>query len=134
MEERSVTFNEPSDIKNAWIAALNSGKYTQTNGALRNSKGYCCLGVLCDVVAPSKWETSLPRAGPDGVSYRLDHFHHSLGRAGEIYPHLFDQKLQHALIEMNDGRKFPFGVIAKYIEKNIPAEEFKNLLDYSKNL
>src|ERR1043165_5081152 len=86
MEGRSVTFNEPSDIKNAWIAALNSGKYTQTNGALRNSKGYCCLGVLCDVVAPSKWETSLPRAGPDGVSYRLDHFHHSLGRAGEIYP------------------------------------------------
>lgn len=32
-----------------WAKALESGKYKQTVGALRNEEGYCCLGVLCDL-------------------------------------------------------------------------------------
>lgn len=49
-------------IKARWIRALLSGKYKQTNGALRDTLvvfkgdkeevkrlGYCCLGVLCDI-------------------------------------------------------------------------------------
>jgi hypothetical protein len=52
-------------IKEKWLEALRSGKYKQTRGALRrpaknNSDwpgGYCCLGVLCKVVAPKvKWQ------------------------------------------------------------------------------
>ena len=37
--------------KNAetWVAALRSGKYPQTRGALRDDRGYCCLGVACDL-------------------------------------------------------------------------------------
>ena len=35
----------------AWIKALRSGKYKQTQGDLRNFHGYCCLGVYCDVQA-----------------------------------------------------------------------------------
>lgn len=38
------------DIKAEWVAALRSGKYKQTNGALKDDTGFCCLGVLCDVV------------------------------------------------------------------------------------
>lgn len=32
-----------------WIEALESGEFTQTTGVLRDDKGYCCLGVACEV-------------------------------------------------------------------------------------
>lgn len=32
--------------KALWCAALRSGKYPQSYGALRNASGYCCMGVL----------------------------------------------------------------------------------------
>jgi hypothetical protein len=37
------------EAKRLWVAALRSGKYDQTTGALRDGVGYCCLGVLCEV-------------------------------------------------------------------------------------
>ena len=33
-----------------WVQALRSGKYTQVSNGLHTDAGYCCLGVLCDVV------------------------------------------------------------------------------------
>lgn len=38
-------------IMEKWVAALRSGKYKQTTGQLRNEKGFCCLGVLCNLHA-----------------------------------------------------------------------------------
>lgn len=38
-----------------WVRALRSGKYNQTQGTLRNSQGYCCLGVLCDISKEGEW-------------------------------------------------------------------------------
>lgn len=41
------------EIKEIWVKALRSGKYTQCKGALRkdfsDQKYFCCLGVLCDL-------------------------------------------------------------------------------------
>jgi len=37
------------EIKELWIKALNSGKFKQTRGLLKDVKGYCCLGVLCEL-------------------------------------------------------------------------------------
>ena len=37
------------EIKEKWLKALRSGEYAQTNGALSNEEGFCCLGVLCDI-------------------------------------------------------------------------------------
>jgi len=39
------------EIKARWVAALRSGEYKQTKGALQDKTGYCCLGVLCDLHA-----------------------------------------------------------------------------------
>lgn len=39
-----------------WVIALRSGKYKQTFGALRDSNGYCCLGVACQISGLGKWE------------------------------------------------------------------------------
>lgn len=44
------------EIKAKWLEALRSGRYKQGVGCLRSDKDeYCCLGVLCDVVAPEQW-------------------------------------------------------------------------------
>jgi len=37
------------DVKEKWVAALRSDEYKQTKGVLRDTYGYCCLGVLCDL-------------------------------------------------------------------------------------
>jgi len=42
------------EIKERWLEALRSGKYKQTTGYLRDDDGFCCLGVLCDVVKNDK--------------------------------------------------------------------------------
>lgn len=58
------------DIKAQWIAALRSGEYEQAHGTLRarlesresvrETYGYCCLGVLCDLASKAgigSWDT-----------------------------------------------------------------------------
>lgn len=45
------------EIKARWVAALRSGEYKQAKKTLRStSGGFCCLGVLCDVLAPADWD------------------------------------------------------------------------------
>lgn len=39
------------EIKERWLTALRSGKYKQGAGALRVGDKYCCLGVLCQLLA-----------------------------------------------------------------------------------
>lgn len=42
-----------AEVAEAWIAALRSGEYTQTQGHLKyewmDDVRYCCLGVLCEL-------------------------------------------------------------------------------------
>lgn len=42
------------EIKAKWIEALRSGKYIQAKGQLHDGDGFCCLGVLCDVLGVNK--------------------------------------------------------------------------------
>jgi hypothetical protein len=52
---------EQKAFRRKWVAALRSGKYKQGDGFLRSEKGFCCLGVACDLAAPEKWiNTVLP--------------------------------------------------------------------------
>jgi hypothetical protein len=49
-----------AELKAQWIAALRSGEYEQGSWQLRYGSpdeglNHCCLGVLCDVVAPDNW-------------------------------------------------------------------------------
>jgi hypothetical protein len=44
------------EIAEKWVAALRSGKYTQTKEMLRsNEDRFCCLGVLCDISGLGEW-------------------------------------------------------------------------------
>lgn len=51
------------EVKARWIEALRSGQYRQTSGLLRRNVPpadggvqHCCLGVLCDLYDPTRWE------------------------------------------------------------------------------
>lgn len=58
-----------------WVDALRSGNYTQTNGALHDTGGYCCLGVACDVAYREGAIAVLPwdREGEDNNNSLLSH-------------------------------------------------------------
>lgn len=53
-------------IRTRWADALRSGDYGQTNQALHDSEGHCCLGVLCDIYAQDM--------GTEWHHYQVDSF------------------------------------------------------------
>lgn len=102
-------------IKSKWLKALRSGKYKQIQGFLTDStddgeKGYCCLGVLRDVITPGS------RAQHEEMDW-LCKRHSKLSG--------LDEETQRKLTAMNDGagawagKPQPFTKIADFIEKNL---------------
>ena len=99
--------------KSKWLEALRSGKYKQGRGCLRSENNkFCCLGVLCDLVAPQDWEPGLEEMG---------HYYGHRGSYGAP-----DQAIKDVvsiaswgkLMEMNDSGA-SFTEIADWIEKNL---------------
>lgn len=54
------------EVKERWVTALRSGEYRQTKEKLRDDKGFCCLGVLCDLYSKEYWK---PFLGEDRFSF-----------------------------------------------------------------
>lgn len=100
------------EIKAKWIAALRSGRYPQTRAALRTDVGYCCLGVLCDLLRPKGWR--IPIAGQP--LYMHSGNYSSLGGDLAEESDLSSERLEW-LIHMNDTGK-SFAAIADYIDRN----------------
>lgn len=46
MSKKKKELSKPVKL---WLAALRSGKYKQTKGQLKDSKGHCCLGVASEL-------------------------------------------------------------------------------------
>lgn len=45
-------------VKERLLAELRSGNWRQAQSCLRDADGgYCCLGVLCDIIDPRAWES-----------------------------------------------------------------------------
>lgn len=61
---------DKSELQKKWIQALESGKYTQGRGKLKEKTSangtcaYCCLGVLCEIIAPEKFTLPKPNESP----------------------------------------------------------------------
>lgn len=111
-----------------WADALESGKYKQTIGMLKDERGYCCLGVLCevdgikkeDIVSGDK-QRIYTLYGKDrdrcflptelvykyDMSSRRAHVYTSIKHRGKTYDNL---------AEMNDAG-VRFKTIARYIRK-----------------
>lgn len=96
-----MKMNRPIKLK--WLKALRSGKYTQGFFSLKDKTngGYCCLGVLCEVME---------------VGYKGSSFYPSfktLQVAG------LDKKTAGKLSGFNDDDTWSFKKIANWIEKNL---------------
>lgn len=124
-------------VKAQWLTALRSGEYKQTGGTLKGRTldddgyatgpvGFCCLGVLCDVVAPDGFDEYLPdrfrylygdeieTAGlPEGMSDRINM--DSMGNIGTIQDQDGDYRAV-ALYRLNDTDLFTFSQIADVVE------------------
>lgn len=111
------------DLKAAWLAALRDPNAKQTTGVLRRADGsMCCLGVLCNVKDPSKWETTY-KSDPPGmpIAYR--------GATKMPFPVEFpdmSRGIMSFLAEHNDSMEpddvthiYTFHDIANWIEENL---------------
>lgn len=104
---------ENKDIKK-WTKALRSGEYKQTKGTLQDSRGFCCLGVACDIFIPKgdqvvnrrKWiagnvPASFQMFAPDWLKTINMDFSEITGKA---------------VAELNDADKMTFNEIADVLE------------------
>lgn len=101
------------EAKELWLAALRSGKFKQSRGTMRSRSGYCCLGVLAEVmgVPPAK-----------KGSQRFDFAQRGQHNVGSYPPVNFqgiDWENRHFLVDMNDDEKKTFPEIADWIEANL---------------
>lgn len=105
------------EIKTKWVAALRSGYYIQGTGVLRSQGNkFCCLGVLCDIIDPSKWM----RGSASCYSYNSHNDPKEGGIPQGLREELGISKAQSGqLIVMNDTKKNLFDEIATYIEENL---------------
>lgn len=117
-------------IKEKWVKALKSGKYKKAKNALRTNKGYCCLGVLCDLYAKEKkqkWEARYKSLGYNfqGISGVLPDKVMKWAGLKSSNPFIdFDMKdglgaMNTNLGEINDRTKTSFKKIAELIDKNL---------------
>lgn len=124
------------EIKQEWIEALRSGDYKQTQEALKDQNGYCCLGVLCDIAVNQgivQWGEPdvmgchpidgefdhLPEKVVDWVndkSTQVSGFINGEGRLPYAYP--VGETYCQTLIGLNDAG-LPFESIADIIEKSL---------------
>jgi hypothetical protein len=103
-----------------WTTALRSGKYKKGKDALRikakNGDKFCCLGVLCDIVAPNAWDEEY-----DGLDMGQWVFHnkaqdsHLICALSDELGITLDQQKELAIL--NDKGRKGFGYIASKIEK-----------------
>ena len=124
-----------TDLKEKWIEALRSGKYPKGYQALRSPMGFCCLGVLCDIVDPNGWSEGtnehgdyrygpggatvyLPRHVADKLECRIDPVidHDVIVMVCQKHHHRNQPKFSTALSGLNDVYGFTFEMLADCIE------------------
>lgn len=117
MKSPKIIYRTPKEVIQLWIKALRSGDYKQTRGTLKDNKGFCCLGVLCDLAAKdggSKWVKAYLNSSVkeyDGEpetppKYMMDY----LGISEDYVA---------AIIDLNDIEERSFKDIARKLEKDL---------------
>lgn len=128
---------EQKDLLKRWVKALRSGKYKQTRDVLHDSEGFCCLGVLCDVLnedVQGQWrwgengQDFLVAGGASSTDLPFPIVEKYGLKTSEVTFHVTDEmraklptKLAHApsiltFIRLNDTYNLTFDEIADLIE------------------
>lgn len=108
-----------------WVKALRSGKYKQSKMELQTPKGYCCLGVACDIfIKKEKKMLSHPTKHLRGV------FPTSQPYAPEWLKEIdndFYEKTGVLLSILNDFKNYNFMEIADMLEAVYIYNEFNDI-------
>lgn len=114
---KNVVHRTREEVVKNWVAALRSGKYKETTETLRDSEGFCCLGVLCDL--------NRKDGGAPWVKNRHGHQFRYLGSFGMLSRSMMDfirgdniEVNFGEYAEMNDGG-VSFAELADKIEKDL---------------
>lgn len=112
----------------AWVDALRSGKYKQTQGTLcrldenGDVTGYCCLGVACEIYSQTHNDLNIESFG----DYRTyDTYDSNLPEIVYDWLAVNSYLSEEELIEMNDLLNNTFGDIADCIEDRYLKKEVK---------
>jgi len=108
-----------SEVKQKWLDALRSGEYEQGQAYLRTPKGYCCLGVLCDLAAKAE---VIPEPELENGAYWYDGDRYYLSRkvqewAGLEFNNPSSETASDALANLND-EGLTFTQIADFVERD----------------
>lgn len=103
------------ELKAKWLQALRGGEYAQTREKLRDDDGFCCLGVLCDLVDPKGWGAD--EWGDTTFTYNDDEASGSLPSSMNLK--FIAGKDENKLIAMNDDEGKSFSEIADWVEANL---------------
>lgn len=121
-------FRFPKKIGDKWIKALKSKKYKQSGGFLKNSEGYCCLGVLGTICGLTKKELEgkywlrLHDVHVEGIEHYFEKAEQLINIPKEAIGADFDNMLVEELSRRND-QKIPFIEIAEWIKNNVEFYE-----------
>jgi hypothetical protein len=125
-----------AEVKKIWVEALRSGDYKQTEGQLKDTFGFCCLGVLCDVYAEKvlkqepHWIPPYEDTEEKGINFfseDAESLPWQLAKALNLDSSRkikgpFDEEsrcVQDVLADLNDTRAWDFKQIADFIEENL---------------
>lgn len=119
-------------FKKLWLNGLRSDKYKQARSTLNNGNGgFCCLGVLCDVVSKTKagkemglaWSkkniSQMTATKYDEQGGYLPTFVRDLVGLTTINPVVKVKGGKIGLAALNDARCLSFKQIARYIENQL---------------
>lgn len=106
--------------RDQWLKFLRSGEYTQDTKKLRTARGFCCLGVLCDVhskATNTPWVETPTSAEYLGSAIKLpeaivEDYFLRYGKWSDFY------HFQENLTSFNDDAGWSFEEIANWIEVN----------------
>lgn len=102
------------EIKQRWIEALRSNEYQQDINRLKTTKGFCCLGVLCDLhrkETDGKWEGSYYQNVSTSIPLEVLKW----SGLSSVDPVIGNK----SLTEYNDNLKYNFNQIADLIEEGL---------------
>lgn len=103
----------PAELRDRWVRALRSGDYKQTKGRLRTESGFCCLGVLCDLVDSTAWGST-----PETYYWKDPSI---TGKPPTDVLREVGLSSSSVLTVMNDSEEQTFEQIAQYLEDGVPV-------------
>lgn len=109
------------EYKAMWVAALRSGEYKQSTCSLQDENGFCCLGVMSDIVKDeicAEWN-NFEYVWKDEKTNEWTNEMSELPSVVQELIRFPSSKYEQILINMNDSEDKTFSEIADYIEENL---------------